>query len=49
MTREAIVSELFASDNFIPQFGGSTIVSAEDDWSATDYRVTLDFKSRTTS
>ena len=41
---KALVSELFASDNFIPQFGGSTIVSAEDDWSATDYRVTLDFK-----
>jgi iron complex outermembrane receptor protein len=36
-------NELFASDNFIPQFGGSTIVSAEDDWSATDYRATVDF------
>jgi iron complex outermembrane receptor protein len=41
---KAIVSELFASDNFIPQFGGSTVVSAEDDWNATDYRVTLDFQ-----
>jgi iron complex outermembrane recepter protein len=36
-------NELFASDNFIPQFGGSTIISAEDDWSATDYRGTVDF------
>ncbi len=36
-------NELFASDNFIPQFGGSTVVSAEDDWSATDYRATVDF------
>jgi iron complex outermembrane receptor protein len=36
-------NELFASDNFIPQVGGSTIVSAEEDWSATDYRATVDF------
>ncbi len=36
-------NELFASDNFIPQFGGSTLVSAEDDWNATDYRATVDF------
>jgi iron complex outermembrane receptor protein len=37
-------SEAFASDNFIPQFGGSTIITAEDDWDATDYRVTFDVK-----
>jgi iron complex outermembrane receptor protein len=37
-------NELFASDNFIPEFGGSTVVSAEDNWSATDYRGTLDFQ-----
>ena len=36
-------SELFASDNFIPQIGGSTTVSAEDDWNATDCRATVDF------
>ena len=36
-------NELFASDNFVPQFGGSTIVSAKDDWNATDYRATVDF------
>jgi iron complex outermembrane receptor protein len=36
-------NELFASDNFVPQFGGSTIVSAKDDWEATDYRATVDF------
>ena len=36
-------NELFASDNFVPQFGGSTTVSAEDDWNATDYRATVDF------
>jgi iron complex outermembrane receptor protein len=36
-------NELFASDNFIPQFGGSTVVTATDDWDATDYRATLDF------
>jgi iron complex outermembrane receptor protein len=40
---KAFSNELFASDNFIPQFGGSTTVSAEDDWSATDYRGTVDF------
>ena len=38
-----LTNELFASDNFIPQFGGSTTVSAEDDWDATDYRATVDF------
>ncbi len=36
-------STLFASDNFIPQTGGSTTVSATDDWSATDWRTTLDW------
>jgi len=36
-------NELFASDNFVPQFGGSTTVTAKDDWEATDYRVTVDF------
>jgi iron complex outermembrane receptor protein len=33
----------FASDNFIPQNGVSTTVSAEDDWSDLDWRATLDF------
>jgi iron complex outermembrane receptor protein len=41
---KSLVNEAFASDNFIPEFGGSTVVSAEDDWSATDYRGTLDFQ-----
>jgi iron complex outermembrane receptor protein len=36
-------NELFASDNFIPQFGSSTTVAATDDWNATDYRGTVDF------
>jgi len=36
-------STLFASDNFTPQSGGSTTVSATDDWSATDWRATLDY------
>ncbi len=36
-------NELFRSDNFIPQVGDSTVVTAEDDWSATDYRATVDF------
>jgi iron complex outermembrane receptor protein len=36
-------NEQFASDNFIPQFGGSTTISATDDWDATDYRGTVDF------
>jgi outer membrane receptor protein involved in Fe transport len=36
-------NELFASDNFVPQFGGSTTVTAKDDWDATDYRATVDF------
>jgi iron complex outermembrane receptor protein len=40
---KALTNELFASDNFVPQFGGSTTVSAEDDWDATDYRATVDF------
>jgi iron complex outermembrane recepter protein len=38
------LSEQFASDNFIPQTGGSTTVSASDDWDATDYRGTVDFQ-----
>jgi iron complex outermembrane receptor protein len=41
---KSLSNELFANDTFIPQFGGSTVVSAEDDWSATDYRGTLDFQ-----
>jgi iron complex outermembrane recepter protein len=41
--KKEFANELFASDNFIPQFGGSTLVSAEDDWDATDYRATVDF------
>jgi iron complex outermembrane recepter protein len=36
-------NELFRSDNFDPEVGDSTIVNAEDDWSATDYRATVDF------
>jgi iron complex outermembrane receptor protein len=40
---KTLTNELFASDNFVPQFGGSTTVSAEDDWDATDYRATVDF------
>ena len=40
---KTLANELFASDNFIPELGGSTIVTAEDDWSATDYRGTVDF------
>jgi iron complex outermembrane recepter protein len=35
-------STLFRSDNFIPQFGDSTTVSAKDDWDAADWRVTVD-------
>ena len=38
-----LTSVLYASDNFIPQSGGFTAVSATDDWSATDFRVTADF------
>ncbi len=37
-------NELFASDNFIPEVGGSTTISAADDWDATDYRGTVDFR-----
>jgi iron complex outermembrane receptor protein len=33
----------YASDNFIPEVGDSTTISAKDDWSATDYRATVDF------
>ncbi len=36
-------STVFASDNFIPQTGGSTTVSANDDWSEMDWRGTLDW------
>jgi iron complex outermembrane recepter protein len=36
-------NQLFASDNFIPEVGGSTTVRASDDWDATDYRATVDF------
>jgi iron complex outermembrane receptor protein len=36
-------NEVFASDNFIPEVGGSTTVRASDDWDATDYRATVDF------
>ena len=39
-----LTNELFASDNFIPEVGGSTIVSASDEWEATDYRATVDFQ-----
>jgi len=37
------VSTLYASDNFTPQSGNSTAISAKDDWSATDWRATLDY------
>jgi iron complex outermembrane recepter protein len=37
-------STVFASDNFIPQDGVSTTVSAADSWDATDWRGTLDFQ-----
>ena len=37
-------STQFASDNFSPQFGTSTTISAADEWSATDWRVTLDYQ-----
>lgn len=37
-------STLFASDNFIPQDGVSSTVSAKDDWSELDWRGTLDFQ-----
>lgn len=36
-------STLYAADNFIPQDGVSTTISASDDWSETDWRVTLDY------
>jgi iron complex outermembrane receptor protein len=38
-----LTSIAYASDNFIPQTGNFTAVSAEDDWSATDFRVTADY------
>jgi iron complex outermembrane receptor protein len=36
-------STLYAADNFIPQDGVSTTVAAADDWTATDWRATVDF------
>lgn len=36
-------STLYASDNFIPETGNSTTVSAKDDWSEMDWRVTVDY------
>src|SRR5690606_7171398 len=36
-------STLYASDNFIPQSGGSTTVTASDNWSEMDWRVTVDY------
>ncbi|MES2604557.1 MAG: TonB-dependent receptor, partial [Pseudomonadota bacterium] len=36
-------SVTFASDNFIPQTGNATAVSASDDWSEADWRVTGDY------
>jgi iron complex outermembrane receptor protein len=36
-------STVFASDNFIPQTGNSTTVTANDDWSEMDWRGTLDW------
>jgi iron complex outermembrane receptor protein len=38
-----LTSTVFDSDNFIAQTGGFTAVSADDDWNATDFRVTLDY------
>jgi len=35
---------LFRNDTFVPQFGDSTTVSAKDNWSATDWRATIDFQ-----
>lgn len=36
-------STVFAADNFIPQNGVGTTVSASDDWSEPDWRATLDW------
>lgn len=36
-------STVYASDNFIPQTGSSTTVSASDSWSEPDWRATLDW------
>ncbi len=33
----------FASDNFTPFVGNSTTIHAQDDWSAVDWRLTLDY------
>ncbi len=44
LDEKAFSNTLFASDNFIPQDGISTTVSASDDWRATDWRGTLDFQ-----
>lgn len=38
-----LTSTLYASDNFIPQTGGATSISASDDWSEPDWRTTLDW------
>ncbi|HEY0960957.1 MAG TPA: TonB-dependent receptor [Pseudomonadales bacterium] len=38
-----LTSTVYNSDNFIAQTGDFTAVSAKDDWSATDFRVTADF------
>lgn len=38
-----ISNTLYASDNFTPQTGNFTTVSANDDWRATDWRATLDY------
>jgi iron complex outermembrane receptor protein len=35
---------LFANDTFIPETGGSTTITAKDDWDATDWRATIDFQ-----
>lgn len=40
---KAITSTVYASDNFIPQTGGSTTVTASDKWNKADWRATLDY------
>ncbi|HEX6997926.1 MAG TPA: TonB-dependent receptor [Gammaproteobacteria bacterium] len=37
-------STLFASDNFIPENGVATTVTAADDWDELDWRATVDFR-----
>ncbi len=39
-----LTNTLFQNDSFIAQDGVSTTVSAKDDWSATDWRATVDFQ-----